>query len=156
MDAYSLVKTIHIISSTILFGTGLGTAFFFWRANSTADIRGRLTVARATVLGDWLFTTPAIVVQPATGAWLIVRSGVAWDAPWLVGAYGLYLLAGACWLPVVAIQIRMKRMLEQAERGAPFDEVAYRRLFRIWFLLGWPAFGGLVAVFFLMVAKPTW
>jgi hypothetical protein len=70
--------------------------------------------------------------------------------------YGLYLLAAICWIPVVLIQIRMKGLLERQSRGETFDAVAYAKLFRLWFALGWPAFGGLVIIFWLMVTKPTW
>jgi uncharacterized membrane protein len=108
------------------------------------------------VLADWIFTAPAVVLQPITGAWLVVRSGLPWNDLWLVATYVLYLIAGLCWLPVVAIQIRMKRMLQRAAVVGDFDEQLYGKLFRIWFLLGWPAFGGLVVVFFLMVLKPSW
>jgi uncharacterized membrane protein len=108
------------------------------------------------VLADWIFTAPAVVLQPITGAWLIIHGGLAWNDLWLVATYALYLIAGLCWLPVVAIQIRMKSMLQRAAVGDDFDEHLYGRLFRTWFLLGWPAFGGLVVVFFLMVLKPSW
>jgi uncharacterized membrane protein len=156
MDLYGVVKTIHILSATILFGTGLGTAFFFWRAHTPGHEEGRLEAARTTVLADWLFTAPAVVLQPITGAWLVGRSGLPWNDLWLVATYVLYLIAGLCWLPVVAIQIRMKRMLQRAAVDGDFDEQLYGKLFRIWFVLGWPAFGGLVVVFFLMVLKPSW
>jgi len=156
MDSYAIIKTVHILSATILFGTGLGTAFFFWRAHAPGNERGRLAAARTTVLADWLFTTPAVLLQPVTGAWLIVKAGFAWDDLWLLATYALYLVAGLCWLPVVAIQIRMKRMLEREASGEAIDREGYDRLFRMWFLLGWPAFGGLLVVFFLMVLKPSW
>lgn len=156
MDVYAFIKTVHILSATVLFGTGLGTAFFFWRAHAPGNEAGRLTAARTTVLADWLFTTPAAVVQPLTGAWLMSRAGFVWNDFWLVATYGLYLLAALCWLPVVAIQIRLKRMLEREAQGEATDRRLYDRLFRLWFLLGWPAFGGLIVVFFLMVLKPGW
>lgn len=156
MDGYAIVKTIHILSSTILFGTGLGTAFFFYRANAPSNEQGRLAASRTTVLADWLFTTPAVIIQPLTGAWLIWRTGIAWNQPWLIATYGLYLLAGLCWVPVVGIQMRMKHMLERQVTGEPLDEHRYQRLYRTWFLLGWPAFTALVVIFFLMVLKPTW
>jgi uncharacterized membrane protein len=156
MDAYGIVKTIHILSATVLFGTGLGTAFFFWRAHAPGNAAGRLVAARTTVLADLLFTTPAVVLQPLTGAWLIARAGLQWNDLWLFATYGLYALAAACWLPVLAIQLRMKCMLEREAAGEPIDRVRYERLFRTWFLLGWPAFGGLVLVYFLMVMKPSW
>lgn len=57
---------------------------------------------------------------------------------------------------MVALQIRMKRMLEAKIAGAEFDSRAYERLRKAWFVLGWPAFTGLVVVFWLMVAKPNW
>lgn len=156
MGAYAIVKTVHILSGTILFGTGLGTAFFFWRAHAPGNEAGRLLAARTTVLADWVFTTPAALLQPVTGAWLIVKAGIQWNDLWLAATYGLYVIAALCWLPVVAIQIRMKRMLEQEAAGGTFNRHLYGRLFRTWFLLGWPAFGGLVVVFFLMVLKPSW
>lgn len=156
MDLYLLVKTVHIISATIVFGTGIGIAnfmFFGARSRSPTD---RVFAARMTVKADFLFTLPSVNVQPLSGAWLIWKGGFLWDDYWLVVTYDLYLLAAACWVPVVLIQMRMKAMFEAQMRGEAFDVVAYDRLFRLWFALGWPAFGGLVFIFWLMVTKPTW
>jgi uncharacterized membrane protein len=156
MDSYSLVKTIHIISAAILFGTGIGIAnFMFFGHRSGVPVEQAFS-ARMTVRADFLFTLPAVIVQPLSGAWLVYRGGFAWGDYWLVLSYALYILAGCCWIPVVAIQMRMKAMLEAQMRGGVFDDIAYQRLFRWWFALGWPAFGGLVIVFWLMVAKPAW
>jgi uncharacterized membrane protein len=156
MDLYLLVKTLHIISATIVFGTGIGIAnfMFFGHRDGTADERA--FAARMTVKADFLFTLPSVLIQPLTGAWLVWQGGFRWDESWLVLTYGLYLLAAACWVPVVVIQIRMKTMLAAKRRGEAFDEAGYDRLFRVWFVLGWPAFGGLIVIFWLMVAKPTW
>ena len=156
MDVYGIVKTVHILSGTVLFGTGLGTAFFFWRAHASGNQAGRLTAARTTVLADWVFTTPAVLLQPATGTWMIAKAGFPWNDLWLAATYALYVVAAMCWLPVVAIQMRMKRMLEREAAGEAIDRPLYTRLFRTWFLLGWPAFGGLILVYFLMVLKPGW
>ena len=155
LDGYLLVKWIHIVSATVLFGTGIGTAFFFWSSRRASD-EARLFAARMTVLADLIFTLPAVVIQPLTGAWLILTTGFNPTDKWLALTYAFYLLAGLCWLPVVVIQIRMKRMLEQKAGGAPFDETSFGRLRRIWFALGWPAFGGLLIIFYLMIAKPAW
>lgn len=155
VDAYSLVKALHIISATVLFGTGIGTAFFFWSSRNSGD-GARLFAAQTTVRADFIFTLPAVVLQPVTGIALIELAGFGWANRWLVISYGLYLLAGLCWLPVVWIQHRMMRMLERKIAGGGFDESLFERLRRAWFLLGWPAFGGLIFVFYLMVAKPTW
>lgn len=109
----------------------------------------------APVLADFLFTAPAAVIQPVTGAWLIWNGGFRWTDAWLPATYALYALAGLCWLPVVWIQIRLKQILGECRASGSALPREYHRLFRIWFLLGWPAFLGLVAVFFLMVLKPV-
>jgi uncharacterized membrane protein len=155
IDTFLLIKTLHVLSATVLFGTGLGTAFFFWSAEQSDD-QARLFAARTTVRADFFFTLPAVILQPLTGAWLIVKDGIDLQASWILISLGLYALAGLCWVPVVWLQIKMKRMLELKVAARGFDPQAYERLRRIWFLLGWPAFLGLVAVFWLMVAKPTW
>ena len=156
MDFYFLVKTLHIVSATILFGTGIGIANFMFFGQRSDSAQERAYAARMTVKADLLFTLPSVIVQPASGAWLIWQGGFRWDDYWLMLTYGLYLLAGACWMPVVVIQMRMKAMLEAKLRGEGFDGRRYERLFRIWFALGWPAFGCLILVFWLMVTKPPW
>lgn len=156
MDSYLIIKTVHIVSATILFGTGLGIAHFQFFSHFAEDIAARRFAARMTVRADFAFTLPAVVIQPLSGAWLIWKGGFDWTDYWLAWTYALYLIAGACWIPVVLIQIRMKQMLERQAKGNPLDQPAYDRLFRWWFVLGWLAFGGLVVVFFLMVAKPSW
>jgi uncharacterized membrane protein len=155
MNAYLWIKTIHIITGSILFGTGLGIAFFMFRSRFTTDLQEKFYAIRTTVLADYLFTAPAVVLQPATGAWLIWDGGLTWNDRWLLATYVLYAIAGMCWLPVVGIQIRLRRIVTDClSSGKPLPD-EFDRLFRIWFLLGWPAFTALVAVFFLMVAKPS-
>lgn len=153
MDDYILLKTVHILSSTLLFGTGLGTAFHGWMANRATSLQVRRVANRNVVLADWLFTTPAVILQPVTGIWLAQIAGYPLTSSWLVAAIILYLLVGACWLPVVAIQVAMRRIADETPDGASLPP-RYYRLSRWWFALGWPAFIGVVIIFWLMVAKP--
>jgi hypothetical protein len=37
MDLYVILKIAHVIGACVLFGTGLGIAFFMWMANRTDD-----------------------------------------------------------------------------------------------------------------------
>ena len=155
MDLYTSIKILHILSSTILFGTGMGIAFFMFRSWFTDDLQEKLYAARNTVLADYLFTFPAVIIQPLSGLALIYMAGFDWSAYWLMTTYVVYIIAGLCWLPVVWIQIQLKKMcIEAAANGTQLPE-RYNKLFKIWFLLGWPAFLGLVFVFYLMVAKPV-
>lgn len=156
MDSYLLLKTLHILSATVLFGTGLGIAYFFWSGGRSGDDRAALFAAEATVRADYVFTLAAVIAQPLTGALLVWHAGFDWGDKWLVLTYALYALAGACWLPVVGIQIRIRDMLRAKAAGGAFDEARHRRLRQWWFALGWPAFLGLLVVFHLMVARPSW
>jgi uncharacterized membrane protein len=155
MDWYLTIRALHILSATILFGTGLGTAFFMLRSRFTDNLHEKFLAARNTVLADYLFTAPAVIIQPLTGFWLISQGGYGWTDLWLVTTYIIYAVAGLCWLPVVWIQIQLKNMLAHSVQTGETLPARYHTLFRTWFILGWPAFIGLVVVFFLMVFKPV-
>ncbi|WGI21075.1 DUF2269 domain-containing protein [Amylibacter sp. IMCC11727] len=154
LDLYLIAKWIHILSSTVLFGTGIGTAFqmvWAWRSQNPQTIAH---VSGGVVIADWLFTTPAGLVQPLSGLALIALQGWSLNAPWLLATYALYVLAFICWAPVVHLQIRIRNLARTAaQNNAPLPPEA-RRAFRLWFALGWPAFAALVAIFWLMISKP--
>lgn len=156
MDIYPLIKVLHILSATVLFGTGLGTAFFMFRSHQAQDVKTKYHIAKTTVLADTIFTAPAAITQPLTGFVLMNMAGFETFEYWLIVTYGLYVLAGLCWFPVVWIQIRLKNILLLSHETGEDLPDHYHRLFRNWFLLGWPAFLGLLVIFYMMVAKPTW
>lgn len=154
MDTYFFVKTLHIISATVLFGTGLGIAFFMFRSMFSSNIVEKIYAAKTTVLADYLFTFPAAIIQPLSGVWLVWKAGFDWSSTWLLMTYVLYGMVALCWLPVVWLQIRMRNILvECVETNADIPN-RYHTYFKCWFVLGWPAFVSLVVVFFLMVQKP--
>jgi uncharacterized membrane protein len=153
--SYLLLKWIHVLSSTVLFGTGIGSAYYMLMASLSRDVRAIAVVVRHVVLADWIFTTTAIIVQPVTGLWMVHLLGMRWTTPWIAWSIALYFVAGACWLPVVWLQYRMRAMASEAvEKGQPLPAL-YGRYLRYWVALGIPAFVALVAVFYLMVAKPS-
>jgi uncharacterized membrane protein len=155
MNAYLFVKTLHILSSVLLVGTGFGSAFYLFFTNRTRSVEAAATVSRLVVRADWWFTTPAVVFQPLSGLWLAHTAGWSMRTPWVVASIALYVIAGLCWLPVVWIQIQMRDIaVETASRGLAALPGRYWRLARIWEYLGYPAFAAMVAVYFLMVAKP--
>jgi uncharacterized membrane protein len=151
---YLVVKWLHILSSTLLFGTGLGSAWYMFLASRTGDARVVAAVARLVVLADWVFTTTTIVFQPLSGWYMARLAGIPLTARWITWTLALYVLAGVCWLPVVWLQMRMRDMArEAAAQGLPLPPL-YRRFFHWWTALGVPAFIAMVAIFYLMVAKP--
>ncbi|HZX77723.1 DUF2269 domain-containing protein [Lysobacter sp.] len=152
---YFVVKWLHILSSTLLFGTGIGTAFYLFFISRSDDVRTIAAVARLVVIADWCFTATSIVVQPVTGFYLARLMGIPLDAPWLAWSIGLFAVAAACWLPVVWLQMRMRDIAVAAARAGEPLPPSYRRNFRAWTALGFPALFSLLAVFYLMVAKPN-
>lgn len=155
MSLYLLIKWAHILSATILFGTGIGIAFFKWMTDRSGDVRAIRIVNERTVLADLIFTTPAVIVQPLTGFALVYLANIPLFSTWLILATLLYALAGACWLPVLWLQIKMRDMAQLADtQNAPLP-ARYWRYARRWFWLGVPAFLSLVLVYWLMVFKPS-
>ncbi|HEY0940045.1 MAG TPA: DUF2269 domain-containing protein [Steroidobacter sp.] len=152
---YLVVKWLHILSSTLLFGTGLGSAFYMFFASLTRDSRVIATVVRYVVIADYAFTTPTVILQPLTGFYLIHLAGFPLTSTWIVVSIALYLLAGACWLPVVWMQIKMRDMAASATTNGTELPQRYWSFLKWWVALGIVAFFSLVVVFYLMVAKPA-
>ncbi len=155
MEIYLLVKWLHIVSSTILFGFGAGTAWYFWNAHLSGDPVLIARVGRMVIKADWIFTGTSGILQPASGMMLAHLAGYSLFEPWLLVSYALYLVAFACWVPVVCLQISATRLAEAASNSGELLGPDYRSTMRMWFALGWPAFLGLMCVFWLMVAKPA-
>ncbi len=154
MSLVLALKTLHVIGATVLLGTGAGIAFFMVMADRTRDAKLIAHTAGVVVIADFVFTATAIVLQPLTGAALAGLEGVPLTQGWLLTSLGLYVVAGAFWLPVVWMQLRMRDLARDAAKaGAPLP-TAYRRLYRIWFAFGFPAFAAVIAIVWLMVAKP--
>ena len=152
---YMIVKWLHILSSTFLFGTGIGSAFYMLFTSLSRDVRAIAVVSRHVVLADWIFTTSTIIIQPVTGIYMIHLAGFPWTSKWIMWSIALYFLAGACWLPVVWIQLKMRDMAQLAARDGTELPALYWRYLRLWVILGIPAFIALVIVFWLMVSKPA-
>ena len=150
---YLLLKWLHVLTSTLLFGTGIGSAFYLLVATLRRDARVVAAVAGFVVVADGLFTATTVVLQPLTGAWMVHVAGLPWRTPWLAWSVGLFALAVACWLPVVWLQLRMRDLARRAAATQSELPPGYWRAFRCWVALGIPAFFAFVAVFYLMVVK---
>lgn len=152
---YLGLKTLHIISSTLLFGTGLGSAYYMYRAHLSGNVHSIVYASRACVFADWVFTTPAVIIQPISGIWMAHLVGYSLMSPWLLYSIILYMVIGACWLPVVWLQIKANKLAEYALQHNETLPPLYYRIMRYWLILGWPAFIGVLIIFYLMVFKPS-
>jgi uncharacterized membrane protein len=153
-DPFLVLKLVHVLGAAVLFGTGLGIAFFMWMAHRTGNAAHVAQTARVVVIADTVFTASAVVVQPVSGALLAWHMGYSLYESWIMTSLVLYVLVGVCWLPVVWIQIQLRDLARAAANaGTPLPE-RYHQLFGLWFGLGWPAFAGVIAIFALMIWKP--
>ena len=152
---YLVLKLLHLLSSTLLFGTGVGTAFYLLCVVRSGDTRIVATVARHVVTADWLFTATTAIAQPLTGWYLVRLLRIPLDTPWLAWSIALYAVAIACWVPVVRLQILMRDSAAASLRAGQGLSAEFRRYFRAWFILGFPALGAFLAIFYLMVFKPA-
>jgi uncharacterized membrane protein len=155
MEWLHLLRWAHILGATVLIGTGSGIAFFMLMAHRTRDAKIIAHTASVVVIADWIFTASAVVAQPVTGLLLANAMGWRLDSFWIVASIGLYVFIGLFWLPVVWIQHRLRDLARTAaEKGETLPE-AYFRLYRVWFVCGFPAFAAILAIAWLMVARPV-
>lgn len=152
---YLIIKWLHILFSTMLFGTGIGSAFYLLLTSLTRDVRAVSIVASIVVVADWLFTATTVVLQPLTGFWMMHIAGMPWSVGWIKWSIALYVLAVACWLPVVGLQMKLRTLAHQAWRAQAALPGLYWHYFRMWVVLGFPAFFAFLAIFYLMVVKPA-
>jgi uncharacterized membrane protein len=155
MMLYFLLKFVHIIGACVLLGTGAGIAFFMLMAHLSKNLAVIAGVARIVVVADFIFTATAAVLQPVTGIALAHVVGYKLTDAWIVASVVLYIVTGAFWLPVVWMQMRMRRLAEAAlQTASPLPEAYHKLLFRLWFAFGFPAFAAVLAIFWLMIARP--
>ncbi len=149
-----LIRWAHILGATVLLGTGAGIAFFMVMAHQTKDAKIISHVAGTVVIADWIFTASTVVVQPITGVWLAASMGWPLTSTWIIWSVGLYVFTGAFWLPVVWIQHPLRDMARlAADTDNPLPD-QYFKLYRIWFACGFPAFIAVLAIIWLMIARP--
>jgi len=155
MDAALILRWLHIVGATVLLGTGTGIAFFMVMADRSKDTRIIAHTAGVVVIADWIFTATAVVLQPITGALLAMQVGWPLSEGWIVVSLALYVITGLFWLPVVWMQHKMRNLARAAlERNEPLP-VHYHKLYRAWFLCGFPAFLAVLAIVWLMIARPS-
>ena len=151
---YIAIEYLHVLGAIVILGTGTGIAFFMLMAHRSGDPAFIARTADVVVTADFIFTLSAVLLQPVTGGLLMWLSSTSITEGWLMTALVLYAIAGAFWIPVVFMQIEMRDLARTAvAKGAPLPP-RYFVLFRRWLLFGIPGFGAVMAILWLMIAKP--
>ena len=152
---YLAVKYLHVLGAIVLLGTGAGIAFFMLMAHRSRDAAFVARTARVVVLADVLFTATAVALQPLTGYFLMRTTGVRLTDSWIAASLALFAVAGGFWLPVVWMQRRMRDLAERAAADDAPLPPEYHKLLRLWFIYGFPGFGAVLAILWLLIAKPV-
>lgn len=152
---YLLLKYIHVLGATVILGTGSGIAFFMLAAHRSGDVAFIARTASIVVVADFVFTATAVILQPITGYLLLLETGTPIAEGWVAMSLALYVIVGLFWLPVVWIQIQMRDLARVAATTDSLLPPRYHRLFRTWFWFGFPGFGSVLLIFWLMIAKPS-
>ena len=151
---YTILLYLHVLGATVILGTGTGIAFFMLMAHLSRDVAFIARTAGVVVLADLIFTATAVIVQPITGYLLLKAAGISGVPTWVAISIGLYVVAGVFWLPVVWMQLRMRDLAVGAAATGATLPPRYHALFRLWFAFGFPGFGAVLAIVWLMVDKP--
>jgi uncharacterized membrane protein len=154
MTLYFLVKYLHALGAIVILGTGTGIAFFMRMAHRSGGAALIARTAAIVVIADMLFTLTAVLLQLVSGGVLMMLSSTAFTERWLMTSLGLYAVAGLFWVPVVFMQVEMRDLARGAALQGQGLPPRYIMLFRRWFLFGIPGFGSVMAILWLMIAKP--
>ena len=151
---HNILLTLHIISIIMLLGIGGGSAFYKFMADRSKNLALIVHTNKMVVLADWIFITPAVIIQPITGVMLANLMGYSFDTWWLLLSLNLYIFSLSLWLVAVWLQIWMKNMALNAEKEGKRLDRDYFLLVNYWIGLG--VFSSLAMgwVFYLMVFKP--
>jgi uncharacterized membrane protein len=154
MTLYFLVKYLHVLGAIVILGTGTGIAFFMLMAHRSGEAGFIARTAGVVVIADMLFTLSAVLLQPVTGGVLMALSSTTLADRWLLVSLVLYAVAGLFWVPVIFMQIELRDLARLAEAASQPLPPRYHLVFRRWFLCGIPGFGSVMAILWLMIAKP--
>jgi uncharacterized membrane protein len=155
MTIHFVIKYLHMLGAIVILGTGIGIAFFMLMAHLSKDASFIARTAGVVVIADTFFTLSAVIAQPITGAELMMVESISIKEHWVLASLALYVIAGLFWIPVVFMQVEMRDLARvAAEKGTPLPP-RYFSLFRRWFIFGVPGFGSVMAILWLMIAKPA-
>ena len=154
MTPYFFIKYLHVLGAIVITGTGTGIAFFMLMAHRSGNAAFIARTAATVVIADMLFTLTAVLLQPVSGGVLMMLSSTAFTERWLTTSLGLYAVAGLFWVPVIFMQMEMRDLAREAAVKSQPLPLRYFALYRRWFLFGIPGFGSVMAILWLMIAKP--
>ncbi len=147
------LRLLHFLSASVLLGTRFGGAYLLWRADRSGRVAAVARVATSVAWAELVLTSPAVVVQLATGLALMESQGLSLSVPWLATSLALFVAVGLVWAVIVLLQFRIAAMAESAHATGSHLPSEYSRMMAAWHTLEWPVFVAVLALFALMVFR---
>ncbi len=145
---YQVLKLIHILSATLMIGTGLGSAFFLFLTYKGRNVQNLRHVVKLVIRADKYFTAPSVIIQLITGILLSNILELTYSR-WFWIVLSTSLVIFILWLRAAFIQVWLSRQLLQSEVLTP----EFHQNMRLWILLGVPSFALSIFIYYMMVFK---
>jgi len=137
MNAYTILKFIHILAVIVFLGDIIVTAYWKWHADKTGNPVIAFFSQRLVILTDRVLLIPSIVVLMAAGYANAAQMGIAmiWSPGFLI-AQILFALCGLIWFFALRpIQSRQLRIAQSLQTSGGDLSPEFFALSRSWF--GW-------------------
>ena len=148
-----MIRLLHIVSSALMFGVGIGAFWFMLTAARSGSPAAIAVTTRNAVRAEWFIAAPVALIQPTTGYLLMLQLGYSLHTSWFAAVATLYIFAGMCWVYLVKAELKMRDVVagHSADRVMPAE---FGPLFQRWTRLALGSFASVLAIFGLMVFGP--
>jgi uncharacterized membrane protein len=156
LDVIFIIKFVHMIAMAIMFGTWIGIAAFMLFAYRSRNASVAAVTVLFAVRAELMLMIPAIALQPLAGYPLAVAIGERFDEYWLEVSVAIYAAVVVVWLANLMIELRMRKVTQNAAmKSLPLPN-SYRRMFFVWSALTVAGLAGVIAIMALMIWQPHW
>jgi uncharacterized membrane protein len=143
------IRLLHVVSSALMFGVGVGAFWFMTTAVRSGDLAAIAVTTRNAVRAEWVIAVPVSIVQPTTGYLLMQGLGYRLESAWFLAVFAAYMVAGIAWVYLVKAEYRLRALAAGPALGPDFG-----RVFARWRGLAVVTFAGVLTLFALMVFRP--
>ena len=150
MTALETIRWLHVVSSALMFGVGVGAFWFMTTAVGSGAAAAIAVTTRNAVRAEWVIAVPVSIVQPTTGYLLMRGLGYPLTSTWFWLVAGAYIVAGMAWVYLVKAEYRLRDLAAADAAAGPDFAAVYAR----WRALAAMTFAGVLGIFGLMVFRP--
>jgi uncharacterized membrane protein len=150
------IKFVHMIAMAVMFGTWTCLALLMLYAYRSANTSVVALTAVFVVRAELTLMAAAVALQPLAGFPLALAIGARLDEYWIEVSTAVYAAVVAAWLANLIIELRIRKVTQQAALDAKPLPDSYRRMFRLWSAVTLAGLSGMIAIMALMIWQPHW